>query len=266
MAVVRKLRCCKMMNYPYINVEELFDELVRQYGTAVVLRDKFPDGVPFSFPNADYVFHSERVVAELKCLMDDNSGSVGNQSKLNALLNLYFSEGKISTKEITEATWKTFPNDLQIKISKIFSHSIHARVKKTNIQIRETKKNLGMDSYAGVLLVANDGLTGMSPAAFIDATLRDIVENERDSIDLFIYFTVNLFASIEGTPHPSLFWMPMSMHKPPKVSEDFPVQLGKAWQQMVNRKLGITHFFPQQLTDDDMGKFWQARHIKNDSF
>ena len=30
------------MNYPHIDVEELFDELVRQDGTAAVLRDKLP--------------------------------------------------------------------------------------------------------------------------------------------------------------------------------------------------------------------------------
>ena len=61
--------------------------------------------------------------------MDDNSESAGNQSKLNALLDEYMAEGKIRTKEITEETWRTLPAELQIKISQIFSHSIHTRVK-----------------------------------------------------------------------------------------------------------------------------------------
>ena len=119
-----------------------------------------------------------------------------------------------------------------------------------------------MDSYAGVLLIANDGMVGMSPAAFIDSTIRDITDHKRDAIDLFVYFTVNLFATIEGSSHPTLFWIPMSMCKPSKVSDSFPATLGKAWQQKVNRKLGITHFFPKEIKDEDMGKFWQARHIR----
>jgi hypothetical protein len=163
---------------------------------------------------------------------------------------------------MTEDTWKDFPKDLQIRISKIFSHSIHARVKRANIQIRETKRNLNLDRYAGVLIIANDGLTTMPPASFIDATLRDIMDNKRESINLFIYLTVNLFATIEGSPYPTVFWMPMSMEEPSRISETFLKQLWTTWGFMVNKRMGITHSYSHQIKDEDMGKFWRARHIK----
>ena len=158
------------MNYPHINVEETFDQLVRDYGTACVLRDVLPKQI--AFKNADYLFHSERIVAELKCLMEDNSQDIGKQLKLNALINQYFLEGNIKTKIIDENTYKSFPKELQLKISDIYSPSIRARIKKANIQIRETKQNLRLGSYSGMLIIANDGLTSMPPAAFVDAAVR----------------------------------------------------------------------------------------------
>lgn len=251
------------MNYPRVNVEEAFDELVRELRTAdirtaVVLRDILSKDV--SYPNADYLFYTDEVVAELKCMMDDNSESSGNQTKLNNLVTEYFNAGKITTKDITEESWKTFPKDFQVKVSEIFSHSIHARVKKANIQIRETKKQLKLDSYSGLLIIANDGYASMPPAAFIDTTIRTIEKDKRDYIDMFIYLTVNLFATIEGSPFPTVFWMPMSMKEPSRISENFINQIRMAWQAKVNKKMGITHCFDHQINDDDMGRFWGARH------
>lgn len=251
------------INYPRVNVEEAFDELVREYRTAdkraaAVLRDILPKDV--SYPNADYIFYADEIVAELKCMMDDNSESAGNQAKVNNLINEYFTAGKINTKTITEESWKSFPNDFQVKFSEIFSHSIRARVKKANIQIRETKKHLRLNSYAGMLIIANDGLVSMPPAAFIETTIRTITNNKRQFIDSFIYLTVNLFATIEDTPLPTVFWMPFSMKEPSKVSEAFLNQLRTAWQNKINKKMGITHSFGHEIKDEDMGKFWQARH------
>lgn len=249
------------MDYPRIDVEATFDELVRDYGgTASILREVLPKSV--SFPNADYVFHSDRVVAELKCLMDDNSESTTNTSKLGALMREYLAEGKIKTMAVTEETWLTFPKDLQLKISDIYSHSIQARVKKANVQIRETKRNLGLKSYSGLLIIANDGLISVPPAAFIDSTWREIVNKKRESISCFIYLTANLFCRVEGSPFPTVFWMPMSIDESCKISEQFLNQVRNSWQKLVNKKLGITHSFDHQIRDEDMGSFWRARHIK----
>ena len=85
-----------MLQFPHIDVEETFNQLVRDYGTARVLTDVLPKNSPPT--NADYVFHSERIIAELKCLADDNSDSIKRQEKLNALLDTNFNEGKIKTK------------------------------------------------------------------------------------------------------------------------------------------------------------------------
>ena len=249
------------MNYPHINVEETFDQLVRDYGTSVVLRDILPKNKDTKWPNADYIFHSEKIVVELKCLMDDNSKDKGKQLKLNAVVDKYYSDGKIASKIISEDTWKGLPSHLQSDISKIYSPSIRARIKEANAQIRETKKALGLDSYSGMLIIANDGLITMPPAAFVDAAVRYITNNLHN-IDLFIFITANLFSTFEGSSSPVVFWFPMSMEKPSKISYSFINHLRLTWQSMVEKRMGITHSFSQQIKDEDMGKFWNARHFE----
>jgi hypothetical protein len=208
--------------------------------------------------NADYVFHSERIIAELKCLADDNSDSIKRQEKLNALLDTNFNEGKIKTKILDESTWKDFPLHLQRDIASLFSPSIRARIKKADIQIRETKANCGMNYYSGLLILANDGLVTMPPAAFIEVAMRYITNNLHH-IDCFIYLTVNLFTRVEGMAMPVLFWMPMSLQKPSKISDTFLRNLFDNWRSRVDKKWGIKSF-RREISDDDMEAFWKARH------
>ncbi len=54
----------------------------------------------------------------------------------------------------------------------------------------------------------------------------------------------------------------MSMKEPSNVSEAFLNQIRIAWQNKMNRRMGITHAVDHEIKDEDMGKFWQARHIK----
>jgi hypothetical protein len=236
---------------------------VRGHGGAIILEEYYKEktGKPPDFPNADYVFHSEKVVAELKCLMEDNSGSPNNQVKINAALERFYSAGKMKAKVIDEAAWPNLPKELQDEIYSITTHSIRARVKKANRQIRETKAKLRLDSYSGVLFIANDGLVSMPPAAFIHATLN-CVEKDGENINCFVFFTVNMFAVVKNTSVPVLFWMPMQMEKPEKVDDKFTKRIGVSWQAMIKKKLGV-EFADHEIMDEDREAFWKAKNLPN---
>jgi hypothetical protein len=251
-------------DFPHIPVEQTFNELVREHGGAIILDEYYKEktGKPPEFPNADYIFHSEKVVAELKCLMDDNSDSPNNQDKINAALDRFYSAGKIKSKVIDEAAWPNLPKELQNEIYSITTRSIRARVKKANRQIRETKAKLGLDSYSGVLFIANDGLISMPPAAFIHATIN-CIKSDGENISCFVFFTVNVFAVVKGNSVPAVFWMPMQMEKPEKVDNKFTRRIGKAWQIMIKKKLGI-EFADHEIMDEDMEAFWKARNLPNE--
>lgn len=245
------------MNYPHINVEETFDEVVREHGGAIVLREKISKSPDFD--NVDYVFHFEKVIAELKCMMEDNVDSANNQAKINKVVEQYYAAGKIKTKTIDEITWPEFPREFHNEIYTITTTSIQARIKKANKQIRETKDKLGLNSYTGMLIIANDGLVSMPPAAFVHAINKYVMHNCRE-ISYFIFLTANIFATVKGIPMPAVFWFGMEMEKAAKMDEKFINCLRNSWQGMVCRKTGVPGV-SQDMNENEMESFWKARNL-----
>lgn len=251
-----------MIQLPHVNVEETFDEIVREYGGgAIVLREALPTRSP-NFANADYVFHSEKVIGELKCLMDDNVGSPNNQAKINAAIERFYSKGTIKEKEITEENWRGLPVELQNEIYNITGNAIHARVSHANKQIRETKEHLGLHAYKGLLIIANDGIVSFPPAAFVHSTVR-LLKHHFSQIDCFIFLTANVFAAIKGVPMPIMFWFPMQMEDPPMIGETFLKSLFISWQNKVSRKTATVPF-SHEMKEADMEAFWKARNLPNE--
>lgn len=244
------------MNYPRINVEETFDELVRDFPGGVVVKEKLPKSP--SFNNADYVFHFEKIVAELKCLTEDNVDSEANQAKVAEVVNAFHREGKIKTTRIDESNWRDLPTELQNEIYDITTKTIKRRVQKANVQIRETKQELKLDDYNGFIILANDGVASLSPAAFLHATQRALAR-DFSQIRYFIYLTANLFTNLREVPMPSLFWIGFDMQKGPKMDTVFSDRLGHCWRNLVCRKVGMPGFV-QEL--QDVEGFWKAKHIK----
>lgn len=243
------------MNYPRINIEETFAELVRDYG-GVVLDDKLPKSP--TFENADYVFHFEKIVAELKCLTEDNVDSASNQAKVNELVRQWHKEGKIETTELDEKNWRSLPNDLQNKIYEITTKSIKRRIQKANSQIRETKKALRLDDYLGLVVLANDGIASLQPAAFIHAAYHALARDFSE-IKYFIYLTANLFTHVREAPMPAVIWIGFDMQRGPKMDEKFIDRLGRNWRRLVCQKTGIPGYV-QEIKD--MEGFWHAKHLR----
>jgi len=98
-----------MVLYPKIDVPKTFDEAVREYGE-VVLSEKLSSSPTFN--NADYVFHFEKIVCELKCLTEDNIHSPENRARTDQLLNDYYKRGLITSREINEENWSKWPREL----------------------------------------------------------------------------------------------------------------------------------------------------------
>ncbi len=251
-----------MNDYPHIDVVGLFNEVVSEHPNAILL-DKYlreKTGRDADFANADYVFHSEKVIAELKCLQNDNASSPANQAKLTAAIDRFYAEGRISTKEFNEETWPKFPKELQNEVYNITTNAIRERVAKANRQIRETREKLGLSSFSCLLLIANDGIISLPPAAFIHSVVR-LLMNHFSEIDCFIFFTANVFSAIRGVPMPVVHWFPMSMHKPAKIDEHFLNCLRLSWGRKCFAKMGV-QAFDHQMHDSDMEAFWKARNFQ----
>lgn len=242
------------MVYPKINIEETFADLVRDSG-GVVLEDKLPKSP--SFENADYVFHHERLVAELKCLTEDNVNTPNIESKIDALIADWHDQGKIQTKQRDQESWRKMPQELQTKIYEISTKSIKRRIQKANAQIRETKRALGLESYQGMVILANDGIYSLGPAAFINAAMVAL-KRDFSEIDYLLFFTANLFTRLKETPVPALMWIGIDLQRGIKIDGQFIDRLGRDWRLLVCKKTGLPGF-DQEL--NDMEGFWHASHL-----
>jgi hypothetical protein len=245
------------MKYPHVNVEEWFTEMVRHYPMGCVVTDiiKSPD-----FPNADFVFHHEKVVAELKRIEIDNVNSANNQAKIDAALEKFFAEGKIKTKEITEENWRSLPWDLQCIYYDIVSNSIKGHVEKANKQIKATKEKLNLNSYKGVLIIANDGVQSLPPAAFNWAVFR-LLRNHYSGITSFIFFTANVFAKTKAFPMPMQYWLGSDMEKDGKMDTQLSISLHEAWKSIVCQKTGMRGATIDMKDEDVLEGLWNARNL-----
>lgn len=243
------------MIYPHIDVEALFDEMVRQYPSACVLTDKIPHP---DFLNADFIFHHEKVVAELKRIEADNLRSPANQKKINDAIDNFFHDGKIKTKDITEENWRSVPTELQEIFYDITTNSIVNHVKKANQQIKETKVRLQLHDYKGVLIIVNDGVEAYPPSVFMHAVFR-LLMKRFSGITFFIFVTANIFAVTREHPMPIQIWFGLDMEKDGKMDKAFCNNLHAAWKGIISRKTGIPSF---NVEMNDVEGFWKAKNIK----
>ncbi|HWB59050.1 MAG TPA: hypothetical protein VG733_06150 [Chthoniobacteraceae bacterium] len=242
------------MPYPRINIEETFAELVRNHG-GVVLDDVLPKSPDFE--NADYVFHFEKIIAELKCLTEDNINSENNAIKVTDLVKAWHLDGKIKITNIDESNWREWPNELQNKIFEIKTKSIKRRIQKANVQIRETKRYLKLDDYCGLLVLANDGVFSLPPAAFIHAAMLAL-RRDFNEIKYFIFLTANVFTQLRESPTPTVFWIAMDMQRGARMDSIFTNRLGSNWRNLVCKKSGIPGF---EMEMSDIEGFWNAHNV-----
>jgi hypothetical protein len=118
-----------MFQYPHIDVEPWFTELVRSFPMACVLTDIMPHP---NFKNADFIFHHEKIVAEFKRIEKDGADNPNVQGKIQAAIQKYSTDGKIQVKEITQDNWPALPKELHNEIYNITTNSIKAHVVKAN--------------------------------------------------------------------------------------------------------------------------------------
>jgi hypothetical protein len=249
-----------MNNYPTINIEQTFNQVIREYGMAIVVREALlPKSV--TFLNADYIFHSEKIIAELKCLTEDNSQDPNKLKKVERIMNYYFDSGKIKTKVINDQTWLGFPLKLQNSITDVYATSIRDRIRKADEQISSTREKLNLGLYSGLLILANDGLKSLPPAA-VEVTALRYIRESRPNIDCMIYVTVNILAELEGIKQAIRFWSFTPMTEPNKVSDLFSKQLCLKFAGLVDRQVGLpSGFVTIPDKDEFLRKYWNAKTL-----
>lgn len=165
--------------------------------------------------NADFMFSESRVVLELKVVVTELAHSEQVLDKIKALSDK--SPGNLSDPL------------LQREIFSILRAPLKRILKNANRQIRETKQELGLIGWRGLIVLVNDGFRGVPPDLVI-SLVNDIMANESySSCDGLVYQT-NHLVELRDNPYANWLWVPM--YNPRKTDDfvEFVNHIGREWR------------------------------------
>ncbi|MGF6176583.1 hypothetical protein [Ensifer sp. 4252] len=175
---------------------------------------------------ADYLFRDAGVVAELKVLETEFAQSAEAEKKF-AIIRERCAD--LSEEDATRLMFRGAVDILRAPLQRI--------VKKANTQIRETKQELGLTGFEGVLLCVNDNYKGIPPA-IIEALISDILTGTNfRSIRAYVYIT-NHYIELPDSPDALLLWRPRYAPLASDNLQKFINDFGRAWHDYTEAQLG----------------------------
>lgn len=217
-----------------LDVERTFTAFVRDHGGEVV-EDLVGPSPPF--PNADYLFRSARVVAELKRLAEDKSQDGALRAKINARFHRWMQQRLIGPIYGTvQIQSHTLPIQCQRELMAICVKPLKYLIETANRQIKSTIGNLNVEGGKGLLIIVNDGNYLLEP----DATMYLIgkaLGKRYGSIHSVIYFTLNVYVESDKNSGPLLLWIHAARDSVPSVDCHFVDDLFAAWRAYLSRAL-----------------------------
>jgi len=122
-------------------------------------------------------------------------------------------------------------------------------VNKANRQIKETKQELGLVGWRGIIIIVNDGFRGLPPG-FVMGLIASILDGKSySSTDGFIYQT-NYYVELPDNPYAVLLWAPLYDPKADDDLVDFVNDLGRNWRIFSEAKDGPHDYSGEQETID----------------
>jgi hypothetical protein len=176
--------------------------------------------------NADFLFRRGKVVAELKILQTEFTRSGNNFDRI----------GAIAAKHGVKSLFEPSP-EFQREVFDVLCRPLQRIVTSANRQIRETKAELGLEDFYGMLLCVNDGFKGMPPGYVYRIISHILAGTSYSQIDCFVYLT-NHYVEIPGNPYASLLWTPS--YAPGQTEElvNFVNDLGRRWHDYTEAETG----------------------------
>ncbi len=195
---------------PYFpEIEKLFSEYVEFYGGIVI--EKLAEN-KVDRQNADYLFESPEIIAELKTFEKDIFSGQEDFTRFEELFKKWLESGLITEKEFKDYAFRRKPlpkkcnEDLIERASRTIERAIH----KANKQIAETKKTFNKETANGIVFLINDGNFFFSTEGFL-AVIANLIGRKfkESSFDVVIYLTINQATRKENLELDYNVWIPI---------------------------------------------------------
>lgn len=202
--------------------EKSFDVVVERFGGERIDTLIKRKGVK----QADYLFRAQKVVAEHKFLETEFGHTPEAEKKLDAIFS------KFSPNEEGD-----YPPELFNELRGVLRAPLQRIIKKANTQIRDTKQELALVGYEGVLLLVNDNFRAPPPALVIGLVSDILSQGLYKSIRAVVYIT-NHFVELSDDPNALLLWVPMYSDKASDDLAPFVNDLGRLHGDYTEEVLG----------------------------
>jgi len=237
------------------NIDEEFAEAMRYIGGKRPVEIN-PD--VSNTLNADIILPDDGVILEVKTLMSDPSHQSGHIEKVSAIYHKWagLPGVPIAFGEVTIDT-SGVPEKMAFELLRTLSGPIRAGVTKSNKQIRELKKSLGMPKAHGVLVMCNAGATTLTPH-FVMHALHHALGKRHSSINSLIYLTYGVPVKMPRLPEPVEFFATLTREG----GEPLPPGLGRriqdAWMRHQSRNGGLVKVYQKQ----DIEMIYEGKNVK----
>lgn len=217
-----------MKQFAHFNVEDEFAAAISRVGgqRATEVIGRLP-----GHENADFLFLSAAVVAELKCLDEDK---IADERIIMKASQLYVEELNSGRAPVVafgtvRMTTQGFSEEYTRKVFDLYRVPIERQIKKADRQIAATTHAIKMPNSAGLLLVANNNHTALDPwhAGYI---LNEILAKpEHTNINSAVLFSGNLAAAMPGESERIDYWVQINRDSQAPVDQAFLSQVRSAW-------------------------------------
>jgi len=192
--------------------------------------------LPRTFENADFLFPSLQVVAELKEIETEFDRSVAFRDGFRSLVERVMKEDP-GWRPLLFGGSGEYPKWFSRELIRLFRPPVSRVLKKANRQLRETKSHFNISTPTGMLVFANDGFTALEPH-FVRSLACNLLVDSYSSIDCFLYITVNRYVEVAGSDVPRLLWIPSYSDRAPDALVQFVDDLGRKWYDFLETKIG----------------------------
>lgn len=236
------------------DIEKEFHQVVRGMGGTVVADtiSKSP-----SFNNADYIFHAQKTVAELKCLTEDKFSAKTITDRVPALWQRWRDNGWVTGPVPKVLAADKLPQQCGKELIRLVGRSIWKQLEKANKQIKATIQEFGLEGYTGMVIVANTNNRALPPAALI-YYLFDALRKNFSAIENFVAFSANLPAKYGNSGVPTHFWHEGYFEDTPKPSSAFLKELHLRWAEQYSSIVGTPFTVDENM---DMQALWKSQYM-----
>ena len=194
--------------------------------------------------NADYLFQTHNVIAELKSLQ---AGTFVEsiQRKINELFTRWQQERKLIVFGTAKIESSKLSPECREKIFSVMAEALQKHVVfAANDQIKSTKKLLNMPDAKGLLWVASDGNEFLQPNILWYLLQRILQKKKQNgepaysSIHGLAYFSPRMLGQIPGAAEPALLWF-SGLRQPDAQVKACLDQLSDEWPKYVSWAQGV---------------------------